>query len=373
MMPDVPLIALDRTHGPLRAALRAAFERVLDGSAFVLGCEVEAFESEWAAFCGVECCVGVASGTAALTLAMAALGAGQGDEVIVPAHTFVASALAVIHAGATPVLCDVLPGTGLIDATAAEALITERTVAIMAVHLYGQSCDMDAIGALAARHSLSVIEDAAQAHGATWNGRRCGSIGTVACFSFYPSKNLGALGDGGAVCTSDGDLAARVRALRDLGQWRKGQHDLAGYNERLDGLQAALLRVKLANLEAANEARRVHAAAYRLALDGHLRLLEETPSSPCIYHLFPVRAPDREATAEGLAEHGVQTAVHYPRVLSQHAALDGRARFPQPAPVAGEWAAQELSLPMFPELTSAEREQVIAACLHATEVAGLRA
>jgi dTDP-4-amino-4,6-dideoxygalactose transaminase len=368
-MLNVPLVALDRTHAGLRSELSSAFERVVDASAFILGDEVAAFEAEWAVFCGVEHCVGVASGTAALTLAIEALGIGCGEEVIVPAHTFVASALAVIHAGATPVLCDVLPGTGLIDAAAAEAVITERTAAIMAVHLYGQTCDMGAVGALAARRGLAIIEDAAQAHGATWDGRRSGSLGTVACFSFYPSKNLGALGDGGAVCTSDGELAARVRALRDLGQRRRGRHELTGYNERLDGLQAALLRVKLAHLEAANAARREHAVAYRTAFDGHLGLLEETPASPCVYHLFPVRVPDRDATAARLAANGVQTGFHYTPAMPEHAALAGRARLPQPVPAAEEWAAHELSLPIFPELTSGERAHVVAACLEAASLA----
>jgi dTDP-4-amino-4,6-dideoxygalactose transaminase len=366
---NVPFVALDRTHGALRAELRTAFERVVSASAFVLGEEVEALESEWAAACRVQYCVGVASGTAALTLAIEALGITHGEEIIVPAHTFVACALAVIHAGATPVLCDVHPGTGLIDATAAEALVTERTVGIMAVHLYGQACDMGALGDLAARHDLALIEDACQAHGATWDGRRCGSIGTVACFSFYPSKNLGALGDGGAVCTSDPELAARVRALRDLGRTPTGRHGLVGYNERLDGLQAAFLRVKLAHLDAANIARREHAAAYRQGLGGALQVLEETPATPCIYHLFPIRVPNRDTEAARLAAHGIQTGVHYTPAIPQFAALAGRMRLPHATPVAEAWAAQELSLPMFPELTSAEREYVIETCLAVTDSA----
>jgi dTDP-4-amino-4,6-dideoxygalactose transaminase len=362
-MPTVPLVALGRTHRRLRSDLRAAFERVVDDSAFVLGDEVEAFETEWATFCGAQHCVGVASGTAALTLAIEALGAQPGDEIIVPAHTFAASALAVIHARATPVLCDVHEGTGLISATAAEALVTTRTIAIMAVHLYGQACDMEAVGSVARRHRLAIIEDAAQAHGATWNGRRCGAIGTVGCFSFYPSKNLGALGDGGAVCTSDAQLASRVRALRDLGQTSKGRHEFAGANERLDGVQAAWLRVKLPHLQAANAARREHAAVYREAFAGHVRLLEETPSTPCVYHLFPVRVPDRDAMAERLAQRGIQTAVHYTPSVPAHPALRGRAHSPRPVPVAEAWAAQELSLPIFPELTALERDHVIEACL----------
>jgi dTDP-3-amino-3,4,6-trideoxy-alpha-D-glucose transaminase len=372
-MPNaVPFVALDRAHAPLRAELTATFERIVDASAFVLGAEVEAFEAEFGAFCGAGHCVGVANGTAALTLAISALGIGPGDEVIVPAHTFIASALGVVHAGATPVLCDVLPGTGLIDAAAAEALVTDRTAAIMAVHLYGQACDMDAVSAVAERHGLAVIEDAAQAHGATWRGHPCGSLGTVACFSFYPSKNLGALGDGGAVCTGDADLAARVRALRNLGQHRKGEHALLGVNERLDALQAALLRVKLPGLAAANAARREHARAYREGLGDGLRILAETPESPCIYHLFPIRAPARDEVAASLAEAGIQTGVHYSPAVPAHAALAGHARKPEPVPEAEAWAAEELSLPMFPELTAGERDRVIAACHAALGVAAGR-
>jgi dTDP-4-amino-4,6-dideoxygalactose transaminase len=369
-MPDaVPFVALDRAHAPLRAQLTATFERMVDANAFVLGPEVESFEEEFAAFCATEDCVGVANGTAALALAIGALGIGPGDEVIVPAHTFIASALPVLHAGATPVLCDVLPGTGLIDTAAADAVVTERTAAIIAVHLYGQACDMDAVSTLAGRHGLAVIEDAAQAHGATWRGGRCGSLGTVACFSFYPSKNLGALGDGGAVCTGDADLAARVRALRNLGQHRKGEHSLPGANERLDALQAALLRVKLPRLGAANAARREHALAYREGLGDSIRILEELPESPCIYHLFPIRVPARDEVAARLAEAGIQTGVHYSPAMPAHEALAGRVRTPEPVPEAEAWAAEELSLPMFPELTAGERDRVIAACHSAIAVA----
>ena len=362
-MPNVvPFAALDRAHAPLRAELAATFERIVDASAFVLGAEVETFETEFAAFCGSDHCVGVANGTAALTLALTALDIGPGDEVIVPAHTFVASALSVVHAGATPVLCDVLPGTGLIDASAADALVTGRTAAIMAVHLYGQACDMDAVSAVAERHGLAVIEDAAQAHGATWRGRRCGSLGTVACFSFYPSKNLGALGDGGAVCTGDADLAARVRALRNLGQYRKGEHALPGVNERLDALQAALLRVKLPGLDAANAQRREHALAYREGLGDGIRMLEETPESPCIYHLFAICVPARDEVAASLAAAGIETGVHYSPAVHAHKALAGRVLMPEPVPETDTWAAEELSLPMFPDLTAGERDRVIAAC-----------
>ncbi|MFL5886334.1 MAG: DegT/DnrJ/EryC1/StrS family aminotransferase, partial [Thermoleophilaceae bacterium] len=231
----VPFVALSRMHEPIAGELRAAFERVLGASSFTLGEEVEGFEAEFADYCDARHCIGVASGTSALTIALVAAGIGPGDEVIVPAHTFIASALGVVHAGATPVFCDVDDDTGLIDAEAAADAVSDRTAAIVAVHLYGQVCDMAAVGSLAERHGLLVLEDAAQAHGATFDGRRAGSLGNVAAFSFYPSKNLGGMGDGGAICTDDDEIADVARQLRHLGQKAKGEHVRIGYNERLDG------------------------------------------------------------------------------------------------------------------------------------------
>ena len=222
MPASVPFAALGREHAAIADELRAAFDRVLGRSDFILGEEVERFEAAWAAFCGSAHCVGVASGTAALTLLLRAAGVGSGDEVVVPAHTYIASALGVIHAGARPVLCDVEEATGLIEPHAVEAAVTPRTAAILAVHLYGQVCDTPALERLAARRGLLLLEDAAQAHGAASGGRRVGGLGAAAAFSFYPSKNLGALGDGGAICTSDAELAERARRLRNLGQRRKG-------------------------------------------------------------------------------------------------------------------------------------------------------
>src|SRR3954447_891851 len=363
-MPEpVPFVTLDRQHAALRDELTAAFERVVGTSGFILGAEVDAFESEFGAYCDAPHTIGVASGTAALILALKAAGIGPGDEVIVPAHTFIASALAVTHAGAEPVFCDVDGATGLIDPDAAQNAIGERTAAIVAVHLYGQCCDMDRLSTLTRARGLFLLEDVAQAHGATWNGARAGSLGDAAAFSFYPSKTLGALGDGGAITTSDRVLANRARALRDLGQVGKGNHQLHGYNERLDGLQAALLRVKLPHLDPGNAARRIHAATYRSMLEG-ARLLEETDASPCTYHLFPVRVPDRDEVRRALADQGVGVGVHYhPAVPDQPPYAD--ARCADDAVNSRAWAAEELSLPMAPELRADEVRRAAEATLAA--------
>jgi dTDP-3-amino-3,4,6-trideoxy-alpha-D-glucose transaminase len=360
----VPFVGLARQHAALGKELREAFERVVGSDGFILGPEVEAFEREFADYCGARECVGVASGTAALALALTAAGIGPGDEVVVPAHTFIASALGVIHAGATPVFCDVERDTGLIDPRGIGAVLGPSTAAVIAVHLYGQACDMDAIGALARRHGLFVLEDAAQAHGASYNGRRVGSLGDAAAFSFYPSKNLGALGDGGAVCTSDRALAQRVRQLRDLGQRRKGEHVVVGYNARLDGLQAALLRVKLAHLDRWNAARRAHAARLREGLPPELVPLGERVRTPCVYHLFPVRHTARDRLAELLRADGVSVGLHYTPAAHRQPALAGlpdHARRVE-LPESEAWAREELSLPMFAELEHAEVERTIDAC-----------
>jgi dTDP-4-amino-4,6-dideoxygalactose transaminase len=370
--PSIGFAALERQHAALRAELTAAFHRVVDSNAFILGAEVAAFEAEFAAFSGVDECVGVNSGTAALALALSAAGIGPGDEVIVPAHGFVATALAVMHAGALPVLCDVEADSGLIDPDAAAAVVSSRTAAIIPVHLYGQVCAMDEISALAARHGLFVLEDAAQAHGAEYRNRPAGSLGAAGAFSFYPSKNLGALGDGGAVCTSDPALARRVRELRDLGRGRGGVF-AGGYNERLDGLQAALLRVKLPHLERWNEIRRTHAAAYREALEGDVRLLGESDEAPCIYHLFPIRVEDRGSVATQLRSQGIETGVHYSPPIHRQPALDELGVEALELPAAEAWAAEELSLPISAELRPAEREAVIAATLSAVRAVRGRA
>jgi dTDP-3-amino-3,4,6-trideoxy-alpha-D-glucose transaminase len=362
---EVRFVALDRQHAGLGDELKSTFARLLETSAYTLGAEVEGFEDEFAGYCEADHCVGVASGTAALSLALAAAGIGPGDEVIVPAHTFIASALGAVHAGATPVLVDVDPVTGLLDPAAAAAAVGPRTAAIIAVHLYGQMCEMDELGALASTEGLFLLEDAAQAHGARYRGRRAGSFGDAAAFSFYPSKNLGALGDGGAVCTGDANLAQGVRRLRNLGQRAKGEHLEIGFNERLDGLQAALLRVKLRHLDGWNAARRAHAAHYRALLGDSVTLLAERPEAECVYHLMPARVDDRDAVAAELQERGIQTGIHYAPAMHGHPALLHDATTSGDLCHAEAWAAQELSLPMHPDLTVAE-VQTVAAAIQAT-------
>lgn len=364
----VRFVALGTQHAAIGSELTEAFTRLLRTSAYTLGAELEAFEAEFAQYTGTRECVGVASGTAALSLMLSAHNIGPGDEVIVPAHTFIASALAVVHVGATPVLCDVDEATGLIDPDAARAAVTSRTAAILAVHLYGQTCDMTAINAFARPRGLLVLEDAAQAHGARHRGRPAGSLGDAAAFSFYPSKNLGALGDGGAVCTDDEVLAARLRRLRNLGQRAKGEHVEIGSNERLDGLQAALLRVKLGYLDEWNERRRRHAALYRELLPAGVPALHVTPENDCVYHLFPVRLEDRADAARVLAVHGIETGVHYSPAVHGHPAWAGVGLRHGALPVAERWAAEELSLPMHPDLTPGEIERVAEALTLAVAV-----
>ena len=351
-------VALERQHARMEHELKETFARVLGSSAFTLGSELDRFEADFAEYCDASHCIGVASGTAALALMLRAYGIGPGDEVVVPGHTFIASALAVAHAGATPVLCDVDDGTGLIDPDAARAALGPRTSAILAVHLYGQVCDMDALRALTDPRGLLLLEDAAQAHGARYRGRPAGSLGAAGAFSFYPSKNLGAFGDGGAVCTDDDVLAARLRRLRHLGQRAKGEHVELGYNERLDALQAALLRVKLPHLDAWNKSRREHAARYRELLEPAVCVVEEKPESPSVYHLFPIRLQNRDAVSGRLRKYGIETGVHYEPAVHRHPAWSGSSLRHGELPVAEAWAAEELSLPMHPDLQPEEIERV---------------
>ncbi len=311
------------------------------------------FEAEFAAYCGAEHAVGVGSGTAALQIACLALGIEMGSEVIVPAHTYIASALGPLHAGMKPVFCEVDEATGLIDPDAAAAAITDRTAAIVAVHLYGQVCDPGPLRELCAAKGIALIEDAAQAHGASFGGERAGSIGDVAAFSFYPSKNLGAFGDGGIVTTNDPAVADLARRWRNLGQLGKGDHDVPGMNQRLDTLQARILSAKLPALDGWNESRRAAAASYREQLAPEIPILPEREGAEDVFHLFPVLVEERDRVRGVLGEAGIGTGIHYtPAVHEQPPFREGVDA--EAFPNASRWGRQELSLPMFPGL-DAER------------------
>ncbi len=346
---EVPFVDLAPMHAEVGAEIEAAIAATIERGDFILGAEVAAFERDFAAYCGVAHAIGVGSGTAALQIAALSLGIERGAEIIVPAHTYVASALGPLHAGLEPVLCEVDARTGLIDPDAAAAAIGERTAAICAVHLYGQVCDPGPLRELAAARGLALIEDAAQAHGAAFGGERAGSIGDVAAFSFYPSKNLGAFGDGGMVTTDDDAVAELARRWRNLGQLAKGDHDVAGMNERLDTLQAAVLRAKLPRLDAWNDARREAAACYREQLPAELPILPERDGARDVYHLFPVLVDDRNRVRGELAAAGIGTGIHYSPAVHQQPPLRGNRRGGELAN-AERWAREELSLPMFPGL-----------------------
>ncbi len=358
----VPFLDLKAQYHSIKQEIDAAIQSVLESAQFVLGDEVAAFEREFAAYCGAVHGIALNSGTSALHLAMLAAGIGPGDEVITVPHTFVATVAAVRYTGARAVFVDIDPATFTIDPARVEAAITSRTKAILPVHLYGQPADMDPLLAVAKRHKLLVIEDAAQAHGAKYNGRPVGSLGDLACFSYYPGKNLGAYGEGGMVVTSDEEKARTIRMLRDWGQDRKYHHALAGYNYRMEGIQGAILRVKLRHLERWTEARRAHAARYRALLaDCGVAIPAEAPYARHVYHIYAVRAPDREGLMKALAEKGIQTAIHYPVPVHLQPAYADPAYGPGSFPHSEEAAQQVISLPMYPEMTEAHQERVSSA------------
>jgi len=368
----IPQIDLTRQHAALKADLLAAVERVLASSRFILGGEGQALEQELAARCGVRYAVGVASGTDALRLALAALGVGPGDEVITPAFSFVASASAILQVGARPAFVDINLDTFALDAAAVERAITSRSRAIIPVHLYGHPAELDRLTALAHAHGLALLEDAAQAVGASYAGRPVGAWGDAACLSFYPTKNLGACGDAGMVVTDRADVAERVRLLRNHGAREKYRHLELGWSSRLDELQAALLRVKLRHLDSWIEARRRLASRYRELLRGlPLPLPVERPPARHVYHHYTVRFPQRDALAKALADLGVGTALHYPlplpaQPLFRGMVLDTEQAFPR----AWQASREVLSLPCFPELTAAEIEVVAEAIRQALERIG---
>jgi dTDP-4-amino-4,6-dideoxygalactose transaminase len=349
------------TPGEDAAAIRAAIDRVVARGWFVLGPEVEAFEAEFASAIGAPHAVGVGTGTDAIALTLRALGIGPGDEVITTPLSAAYTALAVMMAGARPVFADIDPERLAIDPAAVERAITPRTRAILPVHLYGQPADMRVIEQVASRHHLAVVEDAAQAHLATERGRPVGTIGVAGAFSFYPTKNLGALGDGGAVVTRDADLAGRIRRLRNGGQTSRYHHQEAGVNSRLDELQAAVLRARLPYLQAWTARRRAIAARYRQAL-ARTRVTVPRQCDPGhVYHVFPILTPERDALQLHLSAGGIETLVHYPVPIPRQKALEAAA--PAPCPVADRVAAQVLSLPMYPGLSDEAVERVAEAVL----------
>jgi len=367
----VPFLELAPAVREIRPELDAAYARVMERGQFLLGEELAGFEREFAAFCGARDCVGVASGLDALSLSLRALDIGPGDEVIVPSNSFIATWLAVSAVGADPVPAEPDPATHNVDPARVEASLSHRTRALIAVHLYGQCADMDALTELAARHGFALVEDAAQSTGALWRGRPSGSLGRAAAFSFYPTKNLGALADAGAVVTSDAGLAERVRRLRNYGSSEKNRFEEKGCNSRLDELQAAWLRAKLPHLTAWNARRAGLAERYRARLGGRDDLVLPEPAPGCepVWHLFVVRVAERDALREELAKRGIGTAVHYP--VPPHlsrAYADERPRWPA-LPIAEELARSVLSLPLHPQLEERHVDAVCDALLEVLETA----
>jgi dTDP-4-amino-4,6-dideoxygalactose transaminase len=356
----VPFLDLGTLHASIHEEILAALKRVLGAGQYILGPEVEAFESEFAQYCGAPHCIGVGTGLDALHLILRARGIGPGDEVIVPANTFIATWLAVSHAGATPVPVEPDEGTYNIDPRAIEHAITPRTRAVIAVHLYGQPADMDAVREVTLRHGLLAIEDAAQAHGARYKGEHVGALSDAAAFSFYPAKNLGALGDGGAVVTNDGDLALRVRQLRNYGSQIKYSHELPGFNSRLDELQAAVLRVKLRHLDGWNARRREAAGYYMRHMSKAGVILPAVPAfTEPVWHLFVIRCADREGLRRALSQASIDTGIHYPVPPHLQPAYAGLGLRAGSLPVSERVHAQVLSLPIGPTITQEQLARVV--------------
>jgi len=349
----VPLLDLKAEYAELREEILAALDRVGRESAFVLGPETEAFEREFAAFCGTKHCIALSSGTAALHLGLLALGVQAGHEVITTPNTFLATAEAVTYCGATPVFVDIDPSTGNLDPKLVERAVTPRTRAILPVHLYGRPADMDPLREIAARRKLRILEDAAQAHGARYRGRRVGSLADAAAFSFYPTKNLGAYGEGGALTTDDDQMAKFARAARSQGQTARYQHEFVGYNYRIQGFQAAVLRIKLRRLYAWTERRREIALKYRGLLGGtHIEMPVDDPRDECVYHQFAVYTGKRNALIAHLASREIETAVHYPTPIHLQPAYSSLG-YPQGTfPHAERACERVLSLPIFPSMTA---------------------
>jgi dTDP-4-amino-4,6-dideoxygalactose transaminase len=356
---NIPLIDLTSQHRALREEISSAIQGVLDRGDFILGQDVHKLEEEFAAYCGTKYAVGVDSGLAALELSLRALGVGTGDEVIVPAHTFTASAAAISFAGAKPVFVDVDPETLCIDVQKIESAITARTKAILPVHLYGLPVDVDSIMAIAEKHNLVVVEDACQAHGAMYKGRRTGSLGHAAGFSFYPTKNLGACGDAGIITTNDASVAEAATALRNCGQRTKNVHELPPFNHRLDSIQAAILRVKLHYLDQWIDSRRNLAALYnRLLATSNVIRPVEPAGYEHVYHLYVIRTQNRDTLQAQLKERGIGTAIHYPKPVHLQPFYTQQGGAEGQCPVAEKICNEILSLPMYPEMTAEQVEAV---------------
>jgi dTDP-4-amino-4,6-dideoxygalactose transaminase len=365
----VPYFDLKKQYLSLRDEIREALDRVCGNASFILGEEVSEFEKEFAAHCEVKYCVALNSGTSALHLALLALGVKPGDEVITTPNTFIATAEAICYAGAKPVFVDIDPQTANLDPALIEPAITERTKAILPVHLYGRPADMDRVLQIARKHSLAVLEDACQAHGARYRGRRVGSIGHAAAFSFYPSKNLSAYGEGGALTTNDAGIAELARALRNHGQSGPYTHARIGYNYRMEGFQGAVLRVKLKRLEQWNARRKEIAALYRSILQGaKAEIPPDDPRDERVYHLFVVYVDRRDQVRAELETRGVHTAVHYPRPVHLQPAFAPLGFGPGSFPHAERACERALSMPFFPEMAD---EQVRYAAERLAEVVGI--
>ncbi len=364
----IQFVDLARQYQNLKPELDAAVQRAFGRGDYILGEDTREFEKEFAAFNGVPFCIGVGDGTDALHLALLALGVGRGDEVIVPTNTFIASVLAISQTGATPVLVDCDPEYYTMDVQGVEQALSPRTKAIMPVHLYGHPADMDPLLQIAKERRLFVVEDAAQAHGATYKGRMCGTMGNVGCFSFYPGKNLGAYGDGGAIITNDAKLAEKITLLRNYGQKVKYVHTMKGLNSRLDTVQAAILRVKLRHLAAWNQQRRQAAARYSgLLVGAGLQLPTVADYANPIWHLFVVQSRNRAGVQAALDAANVSHGIHYPTPVHLQEAYRDLGYRQGSFPVAEELASLILSLPMFPEITPEEQDRVAAAAESAAE------
>jgi len=356
----IPFVDLKRQYGYIREEAESKVREVLENGQYILGKEVENFEKEFAKYCGVKYAIGVASGTDALVISLKALGIGLGDEAITVPNTFIATVDAIARNGATPVFCDVNPDTYNIDISQIEDKITNKTKAILVVHLYGQPAEMNSIKKIADEFGLYIVEDACQAHGAEYLGRKTGSLGDIACFSFYPSKNLGACGDGGIIVTNSKELAEKARMLRNYGQKTKYYHDVVGFNSRLDEIQAAILRVKLKYLDKWNNMRRKWAKLYNELLENSSVVTPvEAKYAKHVYHLYVIRSKGRNELQQFLSRKGISTGIHYPIPIHLQRAYSYLGYKEGDFPITEKFAREILSLPMFPEL---EEDEVVYVC-----------